>query len=210
MTDGSTSAGAAETSVSDESNSLVQFHSGKSTCRVEHLSHAGTALRAFVSDNNHIAVNNLSIVDSIDSILFAVEYSRRTAVLQHFRSYSTSLYNASVLSDIAPHYRDTACLTVRLVNRSDDVIILDISTLDVFADSLAGSSYETFVDETLLCQFAENSHESAGTVQVMHVSVACRSQMAEVRNLGTELIEDIQIQLNTGLVGDSQQMEHAV
>ena len=210
MTDGSTSAGTAETSVSDESNCLVQLHSGKRTCRVEHLSHAGTALRALVSDNDNIAVNDLSIVYSIDSILFTVEYSRRTAVLQHFRSHSTSLYNAAVLSDIAPHYRDAACLTVRLVNRSDDIVVLDISTLDVFTDSFAGSSYETFVNETLLCQFAENSHQSAGTVKVMHVSVACRSQMAEIRNLGAELIEDIQIQLNTGLVGDSQQMEHAV
>lgn len=39
---------------------------------------------------------------------------------------------------------------------------------------------------------------------------ACGGQMAEVRSLGADLIEELQVDGHTGLVGDGQQVENGV
>ena len=210
MTDGSASGSPAESAVCDEGNCLVQLHSCQSTCRIEHFSHSRTSLRSFVSDNYYIAVYDLACIDSSDSIFFTVEDSCRTAVCQHFRSDRTSLNYAAFLSDVAPHNCDATCLTVRIVDRTDSIVISNMSIADVFTDSFTCSSDQAFINEAFLIQFAEYSHQTACSVQVVHVSAACRCQMTEIRNSGTELVEDLHVQFNACFVGDSQQMEHAV
>ena len=129
---------------------------------------------------------------------------------QHFRSDCTSLDYAAFLSDVAPHNSDSACFTVRIIDRTDSVIVLNISVADVFTDSFACSSDEALIDEALLIQFAEYSHQTACSVQVVHVSAACRCQMAKIRNSCTELVEDLHVQFYACFVGDGQQMENAV
>ena len=56
----------------------------------------------------------------------------------------------------------------------------------------------------------KNCRESACVVEVVHVSAACRCEVAEVRHFRAEFVENIQVQLYAGFVCDSQQMEHAV
>ena len=51
---------------------------------------------------------------------------------------------------------------------------------------------------------------AAGGIQVRHVGGACRSQMAEVRGAGTDLIEELQVHRHACLIGNGQQVEDGV
>ena len=210
VSDGGAAACAAESAVRDQSNRLVQLHAGESTGRVEHFPHSRTALRAFVADDNNVAVHDLAGVDGFDGVFFAVEYSGRTGVGKHFRCYGASLDHAAILCDVAPHNGDAACFAVWFVDRTDDVVVFYVRSCKVFAHGFSCCRDKVFVDEAFLVQFTEHCHQTACTVQIVHVSAAGRSQVAEVWNFGAEFVEDVQVKMYACFVGDGQQVEYAV
>ena len=81
MADGSASGSAGEPSVRDQSYRRAQSHSCNSGGRIEHLSHTGAALGAFIADHNYISRNDLSSLDGCNSILLTVKDSGRTFML---------------------------------------------------------------------------------------------------------------------------------
>ena len=85
-----------------------------------------------------------------------------------------------------------------------------MSALDVFAEGLAGDGGDIEVQQTLLGQLCLHGGDAAGGVEVGHVGGACGGQMAEVRGLGAYLIEELQVDGHTGLVGDGQQVQNGI
>ncbi len=69
--------------------------------RVEHFSHAGAALRAFIPDDDHIAVYDVSAVDGVHGVLFTVVHLSGAGMLEHFRRNRASLYHTGVRRQIA-------------------------------------------------------------------------------------------------------------
>ena len=85
VADGSTTACTGEAAVGDQGHGLVQLHTGQSGGGVQHLTHAGAALGAFVADDHHIARDDLARVDGGNGRLLAVEYTGRAGMLLHLR-----------------------------------------------------------------------------------------------------------------------------
>ena len=129
---------------------------------------------------------------------------------KHFRSDCTSLYYAAVLCDVAPHNGNTAGFAVWFVDRTNDIVVFYVCSCKVFAYGFSGCCDETLVDEPFFVQFAEYCHQTACAVQIVHVSAAGRSQVAEVWNFGTEFVEDVQVKMYACFVGDGQQVEYTV
>ena len=109
VSDGSSAACAGETSVSDEGYCLVQFHACEGRGGIEHLSHTGTALRTFVADDDYIAVNYLTVIYRLDGVVFGIENSGGSFMLEHLGSNGGSLDYSAFGSDISPKNCDAAC-----------------------------------------------------------------------------------------------------
>ena len=75
----------AEPSVRDERH--LQPHARDDGRRVQHLLHSRTSLRAFVANDDDIAVMNLACHDGIDAGLFRGKTLRRSLIDEHILSH---------------------------------------------------------------------------------------------------------------------------
>ena len=130
-------------------------------------------------------------------------------MLHHLRRDCAALYDCAFLRDIAPEDLDAAGLTVRIVDRADR-IGLDIFSFDILPDGLSVRGNQRSIDQSFLVQLCDDSLHTACAVQVVHVRTACRCQVAQVRGLAAELVEDLHVQLDTGLVRDREQVQYGV
>ena len=103
-----------------------------------------------------------------------------------------------------------AGLGVGVLDGTDGLFVQDMGTLDVLAQGLAGDGGHIQIQQALLCQLCLHRRDAARCVQIRHMGGACRCQMAQVGGLGADLVEQLQVDGHTGLVGDSQQVQHRV
>ena len=210
VTDSGATGCAGEAAVRDEGHCLIQLHACQRRGGVEHLPHARAALGAFVADDHHIARDDLARVDGGDGFLLAVEHPRRAGMLLHLRGDSAALDNAAVRGNVAPQDLQTAGLRVGVLDGTDGLFVQDMGTLDILAKGLAGDGGHVQVQQALLGQLRLYCRDAARCVQIRHVGGACRCQMAQVGGLGADLVEQLQVDGHTGLVGDGQQVQHRV
>src|SRR5262249_31369570 len=67
----------------------------------EHLGHPGTALRTFVTDENHIPFLNLLPLEAVQHLFFTVVAAGRTGELETF--LPRNLGNRAIRAEVAPH-----------------------------------------------------------------------------------------------------------
>ena len=79
VADGCAAGRTGETAVGDERNRGIQLHAGQRRGRVEHLAHARTALRAFVTDDQSHARLQRVVEDDLDGLLLGFDDQRRSA-----------------------------------------------------------------------------------------------------------------------------------
>ena len=101
MSDSCASGCTGETAVGNDRNGVSQTHSEQSAGESKHLSHAGAALGAFITDNDDVARIDLAIVDSLDCRLFLIEDTCRSLVDHHLRQNACDLTDRSLLSKVA-------------------------------------------------------------------------------------------------------------
>lgn len=164
----------------------------------------GSALRAFVADDNNVTRHDLAVVDSGNCVFLAVEHTRRALVDHHFRCDCRTLDNTAVLCDVAPQNSDAAGLGVRILERTNDLGVLVDNALEVLADRLAGAGDERQVEEIALGQLLHDGRNAACHVKLLNVVRACRSQMADIRHLAGQFVQGLKLQRNACLVCDCQ------
>ena len=82
-------------------------------------------------------------------------------MLEHFGSYRRTLYYASVGSEVAAEYSDTACCAVGIVYGTDYVGILVYYALDVLCNGLACAGDEVGIEKSELIDLVHYSVDSA-------------------------------------------------
>ena len=75
----------------DQCHAGTQSHSCDGRSRIQHLTHAGASLGAFVTDYHYVTCHDSAGLNGINSILFTVEYSGRALVYQHLRCHADLL-----------------------------------------------------------------------------------------------------------------------
>ena len=175
MTNCCTSGSTGESAVCDEGDFFIQTHSGNCRSRRQHFSHTRTTGRTFITDNNHIASNNFSGIDSSNRFFFAVEYLCRSFMHEHFRSDCTSLDNTSIRSKIATQNSNTTCFAERIVNRSDNFRVTVDTAFQIFAECLSGYSHDICMNQTFFIQFVQDGIHTSGFVELFHIGMTCRS-----------------------------------
>ena len=151
-----------------------------------------------------------AVVDGVDGLFLAVKDAGRAGVALHFRRHGAALDHAAVGGQVAPQNLQTAGLAVGVVDGTDGLLVQDMGALDVLTQRLAGDGGHIQIQQALLGQLGLHRRNAAGLVQVGHVGGTGRGQMAEVGGLGTDLVEDLQIQRHARLMGDGQQVQHRV
>ena len=145
MTDGCATACAAETPVCNQCNAFIQLHPCQSTRRVQHFTHTGATLGAFISDDNNISGMDAACVDGCDGILFAVKHTRRACMAQHFGVYcaqNIQRYQTAVWSAIDEAH-DALLREIESIAEDDE----GITIIDEF-------HYSSVNATLILCQYS--------------------------------------------------------
>ena len=80
----------------------------------------------------------------------------------------------------------------------------------VLRHRLAGHRHLVTVQQPLLEQVPEHDGHAADAVEIAHVELAARLHVGDVRHTRGDLVEVVEIELDAGLVGDRQQVQHGV
>ena len=131
-------------------------------------------------------------------------------MFEHLGSYCATLNYATVLRNITPKDLNTACCTVRLVDRTYGILIFDIRTCDVLAKRLARYGKRRRVKQTALDKLCLYGRNSTRRIKILHVRRSCGRKMTKIRNSFAHLIEKLEIKLNSRLICYGKQMENAV
>ena len=210
MADGSPPGGAGEAAVGDEGHILIQAHARDGGGGVEHLPHAGTALGALVADDHYVAGHDPAGIDGLDGVLLAVEHPGRALVDHHLRGHSGLLHHAAVGGQVALQHGDAAGLGIGSLDGADDLRVPVDHARQVLCHRLAGAGHQAGVQQPRLGQLGHDGVDAAGPLQVLHIGVARRGQVAQVGGLLRDLIGHVEGELDAALMGDGRQVEHGV
>ena len=92
----------------------------------------------------------------------------------------------------------------------NDLLIAVFDVREVFAHGLAGNGHEGGVEQVRARQLLHDGPDAARLLQILHERVARGGEVTEVRRFLTDLIDHVQIQLDTSFVGDGGQVQHRV
>ena len=110
MADSSTVCSSGETSVCYDSYAVSESHTVHSACEREHFAHSRAALGAFITNDYYVAGFYCSVIDSLYSGLFLVEYTSRASVCEHLGENACDLADSSVFCEVSVEDLESSCL----------------------------------------------------------------------------------------------------
>ena len=193
MTDTRAAGRPAEASVGDEGDAVAESHAHNGGGGIQHLPHTGTALGAFVADDDHVARYDLPAVDRRLCFLFGIKYLGGALVYQHFGKYRRPLDHTALGGQIALEHRDTARFAVRIFHGANDLGIQIDTACNVLTHGPTRDGHAVRMEKVLFGQLVHDRIDTARLVQILHIGAACGGEMAEVGRDGADLIGNIEI-----------------
>ena len=87
----------------------------------------------------------------------------------------------------------------------------DIVFLHLLIESLAIHTLHSTIDKATLIKFIQDTQDTTGTVTFLNaILLSIRRQLAEARNLATELIDIFHLEIGTCFLSYSQEMENSI
>ena len=149
MSDGSTAGCPGEASVCNQCHILIQLHTGKRTCRIQHFPHTRTTLWSLVAYHDNISLYNTAGIDCLNGILFAVKHTGRSGMCHHAWINRRALYNAALGCDITKQHGNTAGGRIRMLDILNDIGIHIHSIRNVLCDCLTRYCHQRGVNQLL-------------------------------------------------------------
>ena len=224
MTDSRALGSTGEAAVSDQSNARAQLGvTGDSLGGVEHLGHAGT-LGALIANDNGIAGLDLMRQDGVNGVLLAVERTGLERSLEHLTRNDGVLDDGTLGGKVAVKDGDGAIGTKSLVERTDDVLALEVpllqvaaallvvavvlKVLEVLAESLAGDGHNVEVEHRL--DLLHDARHAARIVEELRRPLACGANVEQVVGATVQAVEVVGGHLDAKLAGDSGDVQQRV
>ena len=113
---------AGEAAVGDQRDGVGQALADDCAGDVEHLPHAGAAVRALVADHDDVAVDDLAGLDGRERLLLGVEHARRAAM--EGAVVAGELDGAPFGREVAVEDGDATARLERSLDRDDDGLTL--------------------------------------------------------------------------------------
>src|SRR5512134_578827 len=130
MTDARSARPAAETAIRDQGDLVTQSHAHDGGGRREHLLHPGSALWAFVTNNNTISSFDFSTQDSGHSIFLRLKNYCRTFELHHGLTDAAHLHHRALGCQVAKQNGQPTALRMGIFISPYNFIVLDVAALD--------------------------------------------------------------------------------
>ena len=210
MSDGSTARSPAEASVRDQRNRGTESHTGNRRGRVEHFSHARATLGSFVADHHDVSLTDLSAEYRGDGVVLGIKDPGRTFVHKHLGRNRALLDNSAFRRDVSRKDSQPARFAVRIVHRTDNFGIPVECIFNIFTDRLSGHGHAVEVQKPEFGQLVHDSINPARLVQLIHIGMACRGEVAQVRCLCGIFICQAHVQFKTDLMGDGRKVQHRI
>ena len=224
MTDGRALGGAGKAAVSDQGNGSAELGvAGDSLGGVEHLGHAGT-LGALVANDDGVAGLDLVRQDGVDSVLLAVERTGLERGLEHLTRNDGVLDDGALGGKVAMKDSDGAIGAKGLVERTDDVLALEVpllqvtaallvvtvvlEVLEVLAEGLAGDGHDIEVEHRL--DLLHDARHAARIVEELRRPLACGTNVQQVVGATVQTIEVVGGHLDAKLTGDRGDVQQRV
>ena len=130
----------------------------------QHLPHAGAALRAFVADDDDVAVVDEAGIDGGLGLFLRVKAAGRAFVHQHFGGDGRPFDDAGVGGEVAAEDGNAAGLGVGVVGRANDLGVEIHGVLDVLGDGMPGDGHQVGMEEAQVGDLLHDSVDAAGGV----------------------------------------------
>ena len=123
MTNRNTRSTTGETTVGDQRTLLAQAQALQVGGRVQHLLHAGAALRTLVLDDNNVAFLHVLRQDLVHSLVLRLDHESATLEVEQLLINTGGLDDCAVLGDVAVQDRQAAVLGVRVLHGADATVL---------------------------------------------------------------------------------------
>src|SRR5262249_47697407 len=103
------------------------------------------------------------------------------------------LDDGAARSEASPQHRDAALRPYRIVERTDDIVVVDLRSRDILAQSAPGYGPRLQIKES--CKPREEGSAAASVEEIFHQEFAVvRAQIGDQRDAAADGVETIQIQ----------------
>ena len=171
----------------------------------------GTALGALVADHDDVAGGDLARRSSA-SIAARSPSKTRAVPVKTDSSKPARLHHGALGRERALEDGEAAGLVDRPVEAADHVVVdggrRELG--EVLGHRLAGHREAVAVHQAGVEQRLHHHRDAADLVDVVHDVLAERLEVAEVRHLVADPVEVVEREVDLGLAGDREQVEHGV
>ncbi|WP_166654839.1 hypothetical protein [Mycobacterium sp. BK086] len=210
MPDAQTRRAAREPAVGHQQHVLAEARTLDGAGDREHLAHARAALGALVADDDHVAVSDGAVLESVECCPLTLE--NPCGAFEHIGVEAGRLDHRALGSQRAVQDRDAAGRVDRIVHRAQHLAVgirrLDVR--EVLGHGLARHGEAITVQEASVQQSFHHHRHTADLVDVLHHVATERLDVSQVRHLLPDPGEVRQRELDSCLGGDRQQMQHRV
>ena len=165
MADAEAARAAGEAAVGDQRDLAAHALAVERRGGREHLAHAGTAVRALVADDQHVAFLVLLVLHRLEAGFFAIEAARRTGECK--RSIPATFTMAPSGARLPLRPTTPPVCENRLVGRIDDVLIgVPLHRFQILGDGAAGDGQAVAMEKAMVEQ---RLHQQRNATSFEHV-----------------------------------------
>src|ERR1700690_1270887 len=210
MADAKAAGGAGKAPVGDERDLVALALAIERGRGGKHFTHAGAALRPFVTDHQNVAVLILLVLDRIEAGFLAVETARRSAELER-RRHAGDFHDRAFGGKIAFHADHTAGRQQRLICRAHHVLVrVPFHALHVLGDGAAGDGQAIAVQIAVGEQCLHQIRHAPSLEHILGDITAARFQIRDIRCLFEDFGDVEQIELDAAFMRDRRQMQRGI
>ena len=201
--------GAREAAVGDQRDGFREALADDRGGDVQHLAHAGAAVRALVADHDHVALADRAGFHRREGVLLGVEDAGRPSVQRAI--VPGELHRAPAGSEVAVEHGDTAAWLERRLDRHHDLLALGLDgRVRDLAERAPVDAAGIRVQEASLPQLAYDEPDPAGAVHVVGVPAPPRLHVGDDRRGRRDPLEVVDRELDPEVAGDGDEVEDAV
>src|SRR5690606_36017562 len=168
MADAEPARRARETSIGDERHLVAHALPVKGRRGGEHFAHAGPALRAFISDDENLALLVIALLDRLEGFFLAVEAARRTTELQMVLLHARYLHNGAIRRKRALQTDNAACRRDRIAHGAHDLLLrVELHILQIVGNRLARNRQAVAMNEAAIKQRLQHERHTANFEEIL-------------------------------------------
>ena len=198
-----------EPPVGDHGHRSAESFADDCGCHLQHLAHAGSATRTFVSDDDGVARHDLPAIHRGKGVLFAIEHTRRPAV--RCCRVLSDLHDCSIGREVAAQHHEPALGTQWSGKRCDDFLAGGLGhRLALLTKRAPSHGQRVSVDIAAFDKPPRQKRDAAGAVQLHRGKPPAWFEVTQQRGATADAVDIVDRQLHTDLAREGEQVKDRI